>query len=77
MRDYFYDNLVYDDVQFCTRFRMSKRLILKKIEAIRTYNFSFVQKVDATGTLDLSNIQKYVVAIRMIEYGVPSDATEE
>ena len=77
MRDYFCDNHIYDDVQFRTRFTMSKRLFLKVVKAICAYDSYFVQKVDATGTLGLSSIQKYVVVIRMIEYSVRSDATNE
>jgi hypothetical protein len=77
MRDYFCDNPVYDDVQFRTRFRMSRRLFLKVVEAICAFDSYFVQKPDATGTLGLSSIQKCIAAIRMIGYGVPSDATDE
>ena len=77
MKDYFCDNHVYDDVHFRTRFRMSKRLFLKVVETICAYDSYFVQKVDATGTLGLSNIQKCVAAIRMIGYGVPFDVTVE
>ena len=35
------------------------------------------KKNNATGTLGLSSIQKCVVAIRMIGYDVPYDATNE
>ena len=35
------------------------------------------KNVDATGTLGLSSIQKYIAAIRMIGYGLPFDATDE
>ena len=56
---------------------MSKGLFLKVVEAICTYDYYFVQKADATGTLGLLSIQKYVVAIRMIGYCVSSDATYE
>jgi hypothetical protein len=77
MRDYFCDNHVYDDVQFRTRFRMSRRLFVKVIEVICAFDSYFVQKADATGTFGLSSIQKCIVAIRIIGYGVPSDATDE
>ena len=56
IRDYFWDNLVYDAVQFRTWFKMSRRLFLKVIEAVCGFNSYFVQRVDATGTLGLSNI---------------------
>ena len=77
MKDYFCDNPVYDDVQFRTRFRMSRRLFFKVVEAVCAFDSYFVQKVDATDTLGLSNIQKCIVAIRMIGYSVPSNTTEE
>ena len=38
MRDYFCDNHVYDDDQFRTRFRMSRRLFLKVVEAICAFD---------------------------------------
>ena len=41
MRDYFCDNHVYNDVQFRTRFRISKRLFLKVVEAICAYDSYF------------------------------------
>ena len=77
MRDHFCDNLMYNDVQFRTRFRMSKQLFLKVVEAICASDSYFVQKADTTGTLGLSSIQKCLGAIRMLGYGVPSDATDE
>ena len=77
MRDYFCDNRVYDDVQFRTWFKMSRRLFFKVIETICAFNSYFVQKVDATGTLGLSSIQQCIAAIRIIGYGVPSDTTDE
>ena len=42
MRDYFCDNFVYDNVQFRTRFRISKRLFLKVVETIGAFNSYFV-----------------------------------
>ena len=77
MRDYFCDNHVYNDVQFRTRFRMSKRLFLKVVETICAYDSYFDKKIDAIGVLSLLSIQKCVAAIRMIGYGTPSDATDE
>ena len=56
---------------------MSRRLFLKVVEAICAFDSYFVQKIDATGTLGLSSIQKCIAAIRMIGYGVSSDATDE
>ena len=47
------------------------------IEAICAFDLYFVQKIDAIGTLGLSSIQKCIVAIHMIGYGVPFNATYE
>ena len=44
---------------------------------IKIYFLYLIQKVYATCTLGLSSIQKYIVAICLIGYGVPSDTTNE
>ena len=77
MRNHFCENHVYDDVLFCTRFRMSRRLFLKMVDTICAFDLYFLQNFDATETLGLWSIQKCIAAIRMIGYGVPSDATDE
>ena len=44
MKIYFCDNFVYDDVQFHTRFRISRQLFLKVVDAICAFDSYFVQK---------------------------------
>ena len=77
MKDYFVDDPIYDARLFRQRFRMSKRLFLKLVENVQIHDTYFLQKVDATSILGLSGIQKCTAVMRMLAYGIGSDATDE
>ena len=40
-------------------------------------NEYFIHKLDTTGKMGLTNLQKCTTAIRQLAYGTPSDATDE
>jgi hypothetical protein len=54
MKDYFSDNLVYGPSHFRRRFRMQRSLFETIMERVCEHDRCFVQKVDATGLLELS-----------------------
>ena len=68
---------VYDAMMFRQRFRMSKRLFLRILESVQNYDSYFMQKPDATGQLGLSGLQKCTTSMRILAYGIASDATDE
>jgi hypothetical protein len=59
------------------RFRMSKPLFRRIMNAVEAHDHYFVQKRDAAGVLGLSCFQKVTVALCMLTYGVSADATDE
>lgn len=56
MRDYFCNDLIYNDVLFRTRFKMSKRLFSKEIEVVCAYVSYIIESLNAT------------YALRFVEY---------
>ena len=75
--DYFSDNPVYNGTMFCRRYRMSRSLFIRIVDAVKDHDRYFQQRWDNTGRPGLSPIQKITVAFRMLAYGVPADATDE
>ena len=75
--DYFADNPRYDEGMFRQRFRMSRSLFLRIVNAVKDHDNYFKQRMDALGRLGLSAIQKATAAIRMLAYALPADATDE
>jgi hypothetical protein len=47
------------------------------MNAVESHDDYFVQKRSADNVLRLSCVQKVTVALRMLTYGVPTDATDE
>lgn len=76
MRDYFCDNPIYDDVQFRTCFKMSRRLFLKVIGAVFAYVSYIIERFNVACALRLSSIQKCVAANHILGYDVLSNATD-
>ena len=74
--DYFCKNVTYSDI-FRRRFRMSKNLFVRITDAVATANIYFVQRMDATGKLGLTGLQKCTAAIRQLAYGTAADAVDE
>ena len=59
------------------RFRMSKDLFLRIMNAVQVHDDYFVQKRNCAGVLGLSCFQKVTAALRMLTYGVSADAIDE
>ena len=78
MDDYF-DSIdtVYDEGDFRQHFQMSKNLFFHLVNDISAHNSYFVQKRNASSKLGLSNIQKYLVAIQILGYGITPNAMDQ
>jgi hypothetical protein len=75
--DYFSENPVYTDAQFRRRFRMHRHVFLRIVAALGNHDEYFQMRVDATGKMGLSPLQKCTAAIRMLAYGSPADIVDE
>ncbi|CAI8597001.1 unnamed protein product [Vicia faba] len=75
--DYFSENPVYTDVQFRRRFRMHRHVFLRIVDALGNHDEYFQMRVDATGKMGLSPLQKCTSAIRMLVYGSLADVVDE
>ncbi|XP_039780809.1 uncharacterized protein LOC120648121 [Panicum virgatum] len=76
-RDYFVDPCVYNNKHFRRRFRMSISLFLRIIDAVESHDDYFCQKPNAVGALGGSPIQKSIVAVWMLAYGVLADFLDD
>ncbi|XP_066365410.1 protein ALP1-like [Miscanthus floridulus] len=76
-QDYLADNPTYGPDIFRRRYMMSRELFLRIMNAVEAHDDYFVQKRNAANVLGLSCFQKVTVAMRMLTYGVPADATDE
>jgi hypothetical protein len=59
------------------RFRMSRPLFLRILQGLQQQDSYFTQRVDATGMPGLGPLQKVCAAMRVLAYGLPSDAVDE
>ena len=75
--DYFGENPVFNSKMFRRRFRMSRPLFCRILNALEARFKYFQQHPDATGTKGLTGLQKAIAAIRILAYGVAADATDE
>lgn len=75
--DYFAENPTYTSDQFRRRFRMSRELFLRVVEAVKNENAYFVQRSDATGKAGFTPLQKCTAAMRQLAYGAPADSIDE
>jgi hypothetical protein len=62
--DYFADNPLHGGAVFRHRFRMSRKLFLKIVYALRDYDSYFRCKLDCTGMAGFSVLQKCTVVCR-------------
>lgn len=76
MGEYFNDGCVYGDVEFLRRFRMPRSLFTRVFENISMRHF-FVRITDALGRLSVHPLQRVTAALRMMAYGISSDAIDE
>jgi hypothetical protein len=75
--DYFTDSPLHGEAIFRHHFRMSRKLFLKIVYALREYESYFRCKLDCTGMAGFSALQKCTVAMRMLAYGDPGDSTDD
>jgi hypothetical protein len=59
------------------RFRMSRPLFLRILQGLQQHDSYFTQQVDATGMPGLGPLQKVCAAMRVLAYGLHSDAVDE
>ncbi|XP_051190379.1 uncharacterized protein [Lolium perenne] len=57
--------------------RMSRKLFLKIVYALREYDSYFRCKLDCTSMIGFSALQKCTEAMRMLAYGAPGDCTDD
>ena len=62
---------MYNDVMFRRRYRMSRPLFIRVIEAVESYDNYFTQNMDAC-RVGLSSLQKVTDTFRMLAYGLPA-----
>ena len=74
--DYFATPCVYESF-FRTKFRMSRAIFLRIVNEVEQYDPYFIQRTYAIGVLDLSFLQKIIVAYRILAYGTPADSVDE
>jgi len=77
MADYFDENPLYSDTMFCRRFRMRRHIFLRIVNALCVWSSYFTQRVDCTGRLGLSPLQKCTATIRMLAYGTTANILDE
>ncbi|XP_057808839.1 protein ALP1-like [Salvia miltiorrhiza] len=75
-RDYFARDPVYGPQFFRRRFRISRSLFLRIVNALEVDPY-FQQRPDACGRFDFSPIQKCTAAIRQLAYGTAADCCDE
>jgi hypothetical protein len=59
------------------RFRMSRPLFLRIMQGLQQQDNYVTQRVDVIGLAGLGPLQKVCVAMRILAYGLPSDAVDE
>src|SRR5664279_3084215 len=73
MADYFNDDPTHGPKEFRWRFRMNKDVFMRIVMGVREYADYFKCKVDCTGLVGFSSIQKCTPALRYLAYGAPTD----
>ncbi|XP_020266214.1 uncharacterized protein LOC109841676 [Asparagus officinalis] len=74
--DYFADNPRFGEDMFRRRYRMSRSLFLRIVDAVKDHDYYFQQRSDGLGRMGLSPLQKVTAVFRMLAYGLPADATD-
>ena len=75
--DYFAPTPIYPPVLFRRRFQMKCSLFLNIQSKVEAHDSYFVQKRNSANKLGLSSLQKIIVALRMLAYGVSGDLMDE
>eukprot|EP00918_Siedleckia_nematoides_P002428 GHVU01005576.1.p1 GENE.GHVU01005576.1~~GHVU01005576.1.p1 ORF type:complete len:440 (+),score=48.73 GHVU01005576.1:219-1538(+) len=77
MEQYFVPRPVYNEFDFRRRFRCSKRLFERVLEAVAGHDSYFEQRRNCAGKLGISTLLKVTAAFRMLAYGAAADALDE
>jgi len=77
VNDYFSENPLYPSRIFRRRFRMSRPLFLRIVEALGQWSEYFIERVDAANRQGLSPLQKCTAAIRQLATGSGADELDE
>ena len=77
MADYFAEDPIYTDKQFCTRYRMRRPLFLRIVQALGEWSPYFTERKDACSRQGLSPLQKCTAAINILACGSPSSDIEK
>ena len=75
--DYFAPMPIYPPALFRRRFRMKHSLFLHIQSKVKAHDSYFVQKRNSANILGLSSLQKIILALRMLAYGVSGDLIDE
>jgi hypothetical protein len=75
--DYFNEDCTYTEDQYRRRFRISKGVFFRIMDAVQEKDDYFKQKTDAACRPGFSVLQKISVAIRQLAYEVSADALDE
>jgi hypothetical protein len=75
--NYFADDPLHSVVVFWHRFRMSQKLSLDIVYAVRRFDNYFICKKDCTGMVGFSSLQKCTAALRMLAYGAPGNSKDD
>ncbi|KAG5570492.1 hypothetical protein H5410_060258 [Solanum commersonii] len=74
-RDYFSTTPRFNDAIFLHRYRMSRNLFLRIVDAIKDHDTYFEQCIDALGRFGLSTLQKITVVFRMLALKITTRTT--
>jgi hypothetical protein len=77
MADYFAPNPIYSERQFRRRFRMSKALFIRIMDALSGWYAYFRQRPDALGKAGFTPHQKCTASLRQLCYGSGADSIDE
>ncbi len=74
---YFAVEPLYIESMFQTTFHMNRRLFLRIENSLGQWFPYFTYRLDCTGRIGLSPLQKCIAAMRMLAYGTPVDALDD
>jgi len=75
--DYFANEPTYDDAMFRRRYRMQKHAFLRIVGYLSSSVNYFTQRVDAANKEGISPLAKCTTTMRILAYGVATDAVDE
>ena len=69
-KGYFVEDSVYNEHQFCRKFRMRRNLFLLIVEALGNHLEYFQVRYDAIGKCGISPLTKRTAAMQILAYGI-------